>query len=83
MTSARPIGYINKLLEIDLTESKIRTLELADELIPFFGGIGFGAKLLYDALPKGTDPLSPENLLMFMTGPMTGSNADQSKSLIT
>jgi aldehyde:ferredoxin oxidoreductase len=68
-------GYIGKLLEIDLTNSKITTQALPENIMPFLGGLGFGVKLLYDLLPKGTDPLAPENILMFMTGPMTGSGA--------
>ncbi|MFX1297251.1 MAG: aldehyde ferredoxin oxidoreductase family protein [Promethearchaeota archaeon] len=68
-------GYVGKLLQIDLTQSKVTSKELSDNLKSFLGGIGFGTKLLYDLLPSGTDPLSPENILMFMTGPMTGSGA--------
>ncbi len=68
-------GYIGKLIEIDLLNSKVSTKGLPEELKPFLGGVGFGTKLLYDLLPKGTDPLSPENILTFMTGPLTGSGA--------
>lgn len=68
-------GYIGKLLEIDLSESKIAKIPLSEALKPFLGGLGIGVKILYDSLPKGTAPLSPENLLIIMTGPMTGSGA--------
>jgi len=75
MNDVPKFGYIGKILEIDLADSKINKLKLSDNQLQFFGGIGLGTKILYDSLPKGTDPLSPANLLMFMTGPMTGSNA--------
>jgi len=75
MTSFPSFGYVGKLLQVDLTSSKVTTQELPENLQPFLGGIGFGIKLLYDLLPQGTDPLSPENILMFMTGPMTGTQA--------
>jgi len=75
MTNFPPYGYIGKLLRVDLATESATTQDLPEELRPFLGGIGFGIKLLYDFLPQGTDPLSPENILMFMTGPMTGTQA--------
>jgi len=75
MTSFPSFGYMGKLLQVDLTTSKVTTQDLPEKLQPFLGGIGFGIKLLYDLLPQGTDPLSPENILMFINGPLTGSQA--------
>ncbi|MDD1776785.1 MAG: aldehyde ferredoxin oxidoreductase family protein [Candidatus Helarchaeota archaeon] len=75
MTSFPSFGYMGKLLQVDLTTSKVTSQDLPEKLQPFLGGIGFGIKLLYDLLPQGTDPLSPENILMFMNGPLTGSQA--------
>ncbi|RKY90465.1 MAG: sigma-54-dependent Fis family transcriptional regulator, partial [Ignavibacteriae bacterium] len=50
-----------------------------DDIIPladhFIGGKGFGAKYLYDNLSPDTSPLDPENLLMFLPGPLTGTIA--------
>ncbi len=48
-----------------------------EELVPkvyedFVGGKGLGAYLLYRELEAGVDPLSPENILFFMTGPLQG-----------
>ena len=39
------------------------------------GGKGLGAWLLYTEQPAGVDPLSPENLMIFHTGPLTGTTA--------
>jgi aldehyde:ferredoxin oxidoreductase len=39
----------------------------------FLGGGGLATKYLYDEVKKGTDPLGPENELIFMTGPLTGT----------
>jgi len=39
----------------------------------YIGGSGLGAKLLYEYTNHQTDPLSPENVLIFMTGPFTGT----------
>ncbi|OLS32260.1 MAG: hypothetical protein HeimAB125_10820, partial [Candidatus Heimdallarchaeota archaeon AB_125] len=40
----------------------------------FIGGKGLGAKILYDELKPGIDPLGPENIILFMTGPLTGTS---------
>ncbi|MEH0021311.1 MAG: aldehyde ferredoxin oxidoreductase family protein [Desulfobacter sp.] len=69
-------AYTHSLLMIDLSCGAVETLPVPDALTrEFIGGKGFGAKLLHDRLPPGTDPLSPENLLMFLTGPLTGTMA--------
>ncbi|HUS86611.1 MAG TPA: aldehyde ferredoxin oxidoreductase family protein [Bacteroidales bacterium] len=66
-------GYYGKLLEVNLTEGKSKVTKIPDEDIKrFIGGRGLGAKLLWDRLKPGTDPLSPENILMFMPGPFSG-----------
>jgi len=39
----------------------------------FLGGRGFNSKRLYDEVPKDVDPLSPQNKLMFATGPLVGT----------
>ncbi|MHA1327393.1 MAG: aldehyde ferredoxin oxidoreductase family protein, partial [Promethearchaeota archaeon] len=44
----------------------------------FLGGAGYCVRYLFDHLDKNTDPLSPDNILMFMTGPLCGSNAPTS-----
>ncbi|WP_304511689.1 aldehyde ferredoxin oxidoreductase N-terminal domain-containing protein, partial [Desulfobacula sp.] len=68
--------YTNKFLMIDLSCSSFETFPVPDAFkTDFIGGKGFGAKLLYDKVPPGTDPLDKNNLLMFMTGPLTGTMA--------
>ncbi len=39
------------------------------------GGYGLGARILYERMPAGVDPLGPDNLLGFVTGPLTGTPA--------
>ncbi len=41
----------------------------------FIGGYGLGARILYERMPAGVDPLGPDNLLGFVTGPFTGTPA--------
>lgn len=72
-------GYTGKILVIDLTNqsTKIEETNLKDATI-FIGAKGLGAKILFDRLKKGTDPLSSENILMFTTGPLTGTKIQTS-----
>ncbi|KPV61801.1 MAG: Tungsten-containing aldehyde ferredoxin oxidoreductase [Candidatus Bathyarchaeota archaeon BA2] len=63
-----------KLLRVDLSTEIIKE-EKVDEATTkkFVGGRGVGVKILFDELKPGTDPLGPENKLIFMTGPATGT----------
>ncbi len=67
-------GYQGQVLDVDLSESKIKTTPLSLGLVEnYLGGKGFGARIIFDQVPKGCDPLSPENILVFATGPLTGT----------
>ncbi|MCG8617480.1 MAG: aldehyde ferredoxin oxidoreductase, partial [Desulfobacterales bacterium] len=69
-------AYTHTLLMIDLSRGAVDTVPVPEPYIrEYIGGKGFGAKLLQDRLSPGTDPLSPENMLMFMTGPLTATMA--------
>jgi len=72
-------GYTGKILIIDFKNQKISVekTNLNDANL-FIGAKGLGAKYLIDNLPLGTDPLSPENILIFTTGPLTGTRAQTS-----
>ncbi|UCG26812.1 MAG: hypothetical protein JSV24_07460, partial [Bacteroidales bacterium] len=67
-------GYMGSILEVDLTTGKAEKVPLSpSDVRNFVGGRGLGMKILWDKLPEpGVDPLSPQNPLMFMPGPMTG-----------
>jgi aldehyde:ferredoxin oxidoreductase len=67
-------GWNYKILDIDLTtqtiEGKPLDVEMANH---FLGGRGLGARLLWDLVGPEVAPLSPENVLIFATGPLTAS----------
>jgi len=67
-------GYSGNVLYVDLSTGQTRKEPLdmgpARQLI---GGPGVGLKLLLDVLKPNTDPLSPENVLVFGTGPLLGT----------
>lgn len=74
-------GYNGIILDVDLSSGKIGKKAIEpDDLVNFVGGRGLGIKLLWDRLKDkpGTDPLGPENPLMFMCGPFSGFPAPSS-----
>jgi aldehyde:ferredoxin oxidoreductase len=72
-------GYAGRVLEVDLTSGEYAFQPLDEETARLYiGGKGYGTRLLYDRTPAGIDPLGPENLLIFATGPLNGSVAPQS-----
>jgi aldehyde:ferredoxin oxidoreductase len=67
-------GYTGKILRINLTDQIAREEKLPMEIAKdFIGGAGFGIKYLFDEVPAGTDPLGPDNKLIFSPGPFSGS----------
>ena len=72
-------GYAGRILEIDL-RSRTHTFRPLDEETArlYIGGKGYGVRLLYDMTESGMDPFSPDNPLIFATGPLNGSVAPQS-----
>jgi len=67
-------GYLGVILDINLTTGKTEKKPVPiEDTANFVGGRGLGMKILWDRLGKpGIDPLSPENPLMFMPGPLSG-----------
>ncbi len=69
-------GFTGKLLEVNLEDGCFGERELDHDVArEFLGGKGLGAYILYREMAPGTDPLSPDNLLLFLTGPLTGTIA--------
>jgi aldehyde:ferredoxin oxidoreductase len=67
-------GYAGKIVFVDLTSGEIRTEKLNENLArDFIGGQGLGARVLFEHQKKGIDPLGPDNILGFATGPLTGT----------
>lgn len=60
------------LLEVDLTAKSSRVIDVTDDVQVYLGGNGLGNRLIWDLVPQGTDPLSPENILHIGVGPITG-----------
>ncbi len=67
-------GYAGKILRVDLSRGQIAVEALDKEVAQkFIGGSGLAAKILYDETGPETNPLGPENRLIFMTGPFAAT----------
>jgi len=69
-------GYTGKLLDIDLSTEKIKETSFSEDILKtYLGGRGLATKILWDRLGdkwETVDPFSPENILLVLTGPLTG-----------
>ena len=64
------------IIRIDLSNKKVKCENIPAALLrKFMGGKGLAAHYLYNENPPGCDPLSPDNLLAIMNGPLTGAPA--------
>ncbi len=71
-------GFANRLAYVDLTAGKVEFKPVPEDLAKkYIGARGLGVKLVFDNGPQ-VDPLSPDNLLCFLNGPLTGSEANMS-----
>ncbi len=66
-------GYKNKFLRVNLTTKTVKTESLPEDVLKMWiGGRGLGVYLMLKEVDPKAEPLSPENKLMIMTGPLTG-----------
>lgn len=67
-------GFYNAMLKIDATQQSYESIPLSDELLSeTLGGKGLATRILLESTPPGLDPLGPENVLIFATGPVAGT----------
>lgn len=66
-------GYGGSILRVDLSKASFKKEPTSPEVArKFIGGRGFGAYYLYKEVPRGTDPLGPENKVFISSGPISG-----------
>lgn len=69
-------GYIGKILNVDLSTKRAVTIDLDKKVMRnFLGGLGLGIKILYDEVAPSVDPMSPDNIIVIATGPLSGTTA--------
>jgi len=67
-------GYMGRILRVDLSAGKLWDEPLNEEYVrDYVGGSGLAARYVYDMVDGDTDPLGPDNPLVFMTGPLVGT----------
>ncbi len=67
-------GFMGKIFRINLSDSTIKEEQIPEEwLRKYLGGAGVASKYLFDEVPPATDALGPDNKLIFMSGPLTGT----------
>lgn len=75
---------MERLAVINLTTEQVEIKEIPDEILKLYlGGEGLNTYLLYNYLPAGTDPLSPENVLLFGSGLISGYDVSSSRFNVT
>ena len=66
-------SWWGRLLWIDLSKKEYKEVRYPPEwALDYLGGRGLAARILWEYLPRGADPLGPENLLIMAVGPLTG-----------
>jgi len=69
-------GWIGKVLRVNLSTGKVSTERLDPAVArDYLGARGLGVKIMTDEVDPKVDPLSPDNKLVFVPGPLTGSYA--------
>jgi len=67
-------GYTGKIVRVDLTSGSTRIKDVdQDVYVKFIGGVGLAAKIIYEEVRAEVSPFDPENKIVFMTGPLTGT----------
>ena len=75
--------YVARIARVNLDRGISEIVEIKDSLLrKYIGGVGLGAKILWDETSADTLPFSPENRLMFMIGPITGKVPQSSRATI-
>ena len=80
-----PGGYMGKILRVDLTSGSIKDENLPEETVlkKLIGGQALATYILLKELPPDAKPFGPENKMVFMTGPITGTGLTPGGTKVT
>ncbi|MEM2926358.1 MAG: aldehyde ferredoxin oxidoreductase N-terminal domain-containing protein [Candidatus Bathyarchaeia archaeon] len=76
--SRKIYGWVGRILRVDLGSGRIWSQDTMPYAQGFIGGRGIAARIAWEELKPGIDAFDPENRLIFMTGPLTGTLAPSS-----
>jgi aldehyde:ferredoxin oxidoreductase len=74
-------GWAGKILRIDLTSGKIEKVDTERYVPKYIGGLGIGLRIMWDEVSGDVRPLDPENKLILMGGPLSGTLSPSSGRL--
>lgn len=77
----KPCGWTGKILRVDLTTGTVREDDTMTYGRHYIGGRGINARIAWEEIPPEVGPFDPENRLMLMAGPLTGTLAPSSGRL--
>jgi aldehyde:ferredoxin oxidoreductase len=67
-------AYAGRIMRVNLTSGKVSTEPLREEMAKnYIGGIGLGIRLLMDNSKPGVDAFDPDNPIIYLTGPLSGT----------
>ena len=80
-----PGGYMGRILRVDLTAGTFKDENLPEEpvLRKFIGGQALALYILLKELPRDATPLGPDNKVVMMTGPITGTGLTPGGTKVT
>ena len=68
-----------KILNVNLSTKHIAVAKIEEKVVRnFIGGLGLGARILYDEVGPNVDPLGPDNMVIISTGLLSGTSAPAS-----
>ena len=76
-TAVTDFTFTLRVLHVDLTTERtwVEIWDTPDKTKVYLGGVGWGAEILWDELPRNCKAADPENRMVFATGPLTGTGA--------
>ena len=66
-------GWVGNIVKVNLSDGQVTVEPTEPYVDDYLGGRGLGVRLIHDAWRPGSDPLGPENPLIFNTGPLSGT----------
>lgn len=73
-----PHGWMGRLLDVDLTTGAVGERDTMAYVGDYLGGRAIAARIAWDEIPAGIDAYDPRNLILILTGPLTGTLAPTS-----
>jgi hypothetical protein len=81
MEDVVPLGYMGKIVEIDLDNDKIEFIPTEKYAQKFLGGRGIASRIYWEKVKPEIKAFDRENVLIFMTGPLVATSVQGASRL--